>query len=119
MPVTGTWRSQPAAAGWGVSAKFEGTIEGMGHVAEDHLFGYNQETGVTHFYALTNTANVHDHPGKWTGPDSLEFVCETTQQGKPYREVVMVTIEGDAVHVVATEYLDGQEAGVFDCTFRK
>jgi hypothetical protein len=119
MPVTGSWRGQVAAAGWGVAAHFDGHIEGMGSYVEDHLFGYDQETGLTHFYALTNTGNVHDHAGRWTGPDSLELVYEGAQGGKPFREVVAIATEGDAVHVVATEYLDGQQSAVFDARFRK
>ena len=119
MPVSGIWRFVPAAAGWGLRAKFEGNVEGMGRMEEDDLFGFDAETGKTHIYSLTNTGNVHDHVGGWTGADSLEFVCATTQDGKPYREVIVCAFRGSEVAVTITEWVEGQQTAVFAATFRK
>lgn len=120
LPVRGSWRFVPAAAGWGIRSKFEADIKGMGHMDEDDLAGFDAETGLSHIYSLTNTGNVHDHVGRWTGADSVEFVCETTQGGKPYREVIVCTFHGDRELVVSsTEYVGGEQISAFEATLRK
>lgn len=120
MPVAGRWQMVPAAAGWGLRCKFEGTIEGLGTADEDDLVGYDQETGLSHVYSLTNTGNVHDHVGDWTSADVLELVYEGTMQGAPYREVVTCTFSGDAaVQLRSVEHVGGELVSVFEANLTK
>lgn len=119
-PVAGHWSFVPAAAGWGLRSKFEGMIEGMGRADEDDLVGFDAETGLVHIYSLTNTGNVHDHVGDWTGADTMEFVCETTQGGAPYREVITCDFTSPtSVTFHSTEHIGGELASTFEANLRK
>ena len=120
MPMNGTWRFTPAAAGWGVASVLEAQIEGMGGYVEHDLLGFDAETGMFHLYSLTNSGAVHDHVARWTSDDHLEFEYTGTQEGKPYREVGYVRFTADGnLDVWSQDTVDGVIESVMAGSLRR
>ena len=118
--MTGSWRFTPAAAGWGVRAKLEAQVEGLGAMDEDDLAGFDAETGSFHVYSLTNTGNVHDHAGGWPDDNTFQMAYDGLQEGKAYREEVTISfLRADELEIHGKEYVGGQLISSTDVTLRK
>jgi hypothetical protein len=118
--MSGTWSFTRAAGGWGIHARLDGYLEGLGVLDEDTLVGFDAGSGVFHAYSLTNTGHVHDHPGGWVDADTLEFALDASQGGKPYREEISIRFTGrDELHIRGVEYIEGQVVTSMDARLRR
>jgi hypothetical protein len=116
----GTWKFEPAAAGWAVLAKMKMNIEGMGNYEEVDIAGYDPGQDLFHIFSVTNTAAAHDHKGKWSDDKTLKVVYEGMQEGKKQREEITIKFNNPkqwSIHEVDT--LNGQIISTMDVTLRK
>jgi hypothetical protein len=90
--IKGNAKFSSAAAKWGilVTAKLE--IEGLGSYEETDLLAFDRNEKVYHFFAVTNTAAAYDHKGKWLDESTISFIYEGLQDGKSYKEELLITI---------------------------
>ena len=103
--LRGTVEFYPAAAGWGILILNKLHIEGLGWYEEVAILGYNSDDGQVHFFSLTNTGAANDHKGSWRDATNLELLYESQQRGRPYREVVLLSVLGPnelTIHEVDT-----------------
>jgi hypothetical protein len=68
--VSGTWRFDQAADGWGVRGQMHTDIEGMGAFEEEELIGFDAEAKQVHMFSMNRYA-VRDHVGGWVSDDTL------------------------------------------------
>jgi len=90
--VKGVAKFSSVAAGWGVLATAKLEIEGLGAYEEANLLAFDRGEKSYHFFAVTNTAAAYDHKGKWLNDDTISFLYEGLQDGKSYREELLIKI---------------------------
>ena len=83
--VKGSARFSSTAAKWGVLAITKLEIEGLGNYEEADLLAFDRNEKLYHFFAVTNTAAVYDHKGKWI-EDTISFIYEGLHDGKSCKE---------------------------------
>src|SRR4051812_2691312 len=67
----------------GLACQLHGTgFPGLPAYEESDLFGFEPNTNLFHWYAVTNAGEVHDHVAKAFGSAS-DWVYEGTMDGKP------------------------------------
>lgn len=83
----------PTADGMGLVCNDKFDIEGMGHVDETDLFGYDAGQNRYHWFALTGRGETHDHVALPPGPNDkgVVFSYSGYEGGKPMQEVVTMT----------------------------
>ena len=69
---------QPVSAGWGTLCRGNLTAAGMPPSEATFLMAWDIATGEAHMFEVGDTAEVHDHAGKWIDAKSLSLV----RQGK-------------------------------------
>jgi hypothetical protein len=63
---------QSVAQGAGLSCTNTGKAS-IGSMAESCLLAYDPEGKAIHYMCVTSMGEVHDHKGKWSGFDTIEF----------------------------------------------
>jgi hypothetical protein len=69
-------------------------VPGLAAYEESDLFGYEPATDTYHWYAVTNAGETHDHVAKSFG-DKVQWTYSGSQDGKPMKEVIDMTIGKD------------------------
>jgi len=90
--VKGIAKFSSVAKGWGVLATAKLEIEGLGANEEADLLVFDRSEKLYHFFAVTNTAAAYDHKGKWLNDDTINFLYEGSQDGKSYKEELLIKI---------------------------
>jgi hypothetical protein len=111
-----TWTCRPTSGQWGVAcnAAFVG-IPGMDKYEETDLFGYDPGSSKYHWFAVTNAGDTHDHVAGPAKGDTLEFVYNGVQEGKPFKEVIQMTFKGKNESMLdfrSESFLDGKSTSV-------
>ena len=89
------------------SVKLE--IEGLGAYKEVDLLAFDRNEKVYHFFAVTNTAAAYDHKGKWLDDNTISFLYEGLQNGKIYREELVIKIfSQNEVTIVEKDFVGNQ-----------
>jgi len=88
----------PTSGGLGLLCNDKFDIEGLGHLEETDLFGYDAGQGRYHWFAVTQQGETHDHVALPPGPNDkgITFAYSGVQNGKPMQEVVTMTFLDDA-----------------------
>jgi hypothetical protein len=120
--VNATWDCKRTSAKWGVlcSLNLKG-IPGLASYAETDLFGFEPNSRKYHWFSVTNAGETHDHVADFTTGNKLEFVYTGTQEGKPFKEVIDMTIgDDDKSFTLRSEtFVDGASTSVLDIKARK
>ncbi len=87
--VSGRWRFERAADGWGVRGRMLTEIESMGAFEEDELIGFDRPDGEVHLFSMNQFA-VRDHRGGWSSDDTLRVEFAGLQDGRRITEVITV-----------------------------
>jgi len=108
---------------WGVACNGVMTgIPGFDKLEESDLFGYDPGAGKYHWFAVTNAGETHDHVGMPSKGDTLEFVYNGVQEGKPMKEVLQLTFKGpkeSTLDLRAETFVDGKSMSVLTGTAHK
>src|SRR4051812_14616046 len=117
-----TWTCKPTSGKLGVTCT--GALKGIPGLAvyeETDLFGYESNTDTYHWYAVTNAGETHDHVAKsaadFTKP--VEFVFSGTQEGKPMKEVIDVSIKDGTLALKSETFVAGQSVALLEAAVRK
>jgi len=117
--VGGYWKFTSIAAGWGVMNIGKMEIERLGAYEEVDILGFDPNEKLFHMFSVTNTAAAHDHKAKWSDA-TVSFVYEGLQDGKRYREEILVKILGPSeMRVHEEDSLDGSIVSTMDVTLKK
>lgn len=77
-------------------------IPGLAVYEETDLFGYEPNSKTYHWFAVTNSGEVHDHVSPYTTSNKVRFTYNGTQNAKPFKEVVDWEFIGDKTGKVIT-----------------
>lgn len=120
MKLIGGLRCEKAAGSWGLKTKFTMDIEGMGAYDEDDLLGFDPGEGKVHLFSLTNSGATHDHKGDWTDDSTLHLEYTGLQDGKPYKEDIIVKFtRPDRMSILEVDRVEGRVTMTMDVTLRK
>lgn len=89
-------------------------------IAETDLFGTDPSTHQTHWYAVTNQGESHDHLVEWTDATTMQARHAWTRDGREMEEKITVRVGGARemnFRSVVTE--DGNDVGEFRGTLRR
>ena len=118
-----SWTCKSTAAAWGISCGAALTgIPGMEKYEETDLFGYEPGTGKYHWFSVTNAGETHDHVASPPAGETLEFVHNGVQEGKPFKEVVQLTFKGkneSTFDLRSETFVDGKSTSVLTGSARK
>jgi len=120
--IDATWTCKRVSAQWGVMCTFHVTgIPGVAAYEETDLMGYEPNTNTYHWYAVTNAGETHDHVAKASEGNTLQFVFEGTQEGKPFKEVIDMDMAKDSKSLTgrSESFVAGASAGVLELKLRK
>jgi hypothetical protein len=111
-----SWTCKPTSGQWGVAcnASFVG-MPGIDKYEETDLFGYDPGAGKYHWFAVTNGGETHDHVGTQGKGDTIEFVYNGAQEGKPFKEVIQMSFKGKNESMLdfrSEGFLDGKSTFV-------
>jgi hypothetical protein len=83
---------ESVSAGWGTLCKGTMTTEGMPPSEGTFLMAWDIATGEGHMFEVMDTAEVHDHSGKWINDKSVSLVRQgKTLDGKMEKDSCTVT----------------------------
>ena len=104
----------PASGGFGVQCKthFSG-LPGGGSFEETDLFGFDPGQRKYHWFSVTNLGETHDHVAQISATDTLRFVYDGVQEGKPLQEVITLRVAKNQreLEFQSTVTLAGQPVG--------
>jgi hypothetical protein len=92
--ISATWSCKRTSAQFGLLCTLRVTgMPGMAAYEETDLMGYEPNTNTYHWYAVTNVGETHDHVAQLGSGNTLEFVFNGSQEGKPLKEVIALSFE--------------------------
>jgi len=83
------------SGGFGVQCKTRFTGLPGGPAEETDLFGFDPGQRKYHWFSVTNQGETHDHVAEIPKGDTLRFVYDGVQDGKPAREVITLKVSED------------------------
>jgi hypothetical protein len=117
--VSGTWRFEPAANGWGVLGFLETEIEGMGAFEERELIGFDAEEGIIHLFSMNKFA-IRDHQGGWTDANTLVVRHRGMHAGTDVAEEITIDVVAPGRMVGRViEHADGSVVVTTDLTMER
>jgi len=110
-----------AADGWAVLCTMSGSDhDGNGVLAETDLFGVDPVSGTSHWYAVNNAGETHDHLVSWSDPATMRGSIGWQQDGKDMAERIVFEFPGaDSLNFRAVSTANGQEVSVFSGSLRR
>jgi hypothetical protein len=120
--IDATWTCKRTSGRFGVLCTFRVTgLPGPGAYEETDLFGYEPNTNTYHWYSVTNAGEAHDHVAKPPSDDTIEFVFDGMQEGKPFKEVIRLAFSHDGKSVAGhvEGFVAGASASVMELNLRK
>jgi hypothetical protein len=118
--VKGCARFSSIAARWGVLATAKLEIEGLGTYEEADLLAFDRNEKLYHFFSVTNTAAAYDHKGQWLYEDTISFIYEGLQDGKSYREELLIKILNQSeVTILEKDFVGNQITTEMNVSLRK
>lgn len=101
--IAATWDCKRTSSQYGVLCTFHVTgIPGVAMYDETDLMGYEPNSNTYHWYSVTNAGETHDHVAKPSTSNTIEFVYNGTQDGKPFKEVIDLTFSADSKTISGT-----------------
>lgn len=120
--IAATWSCKRTSAQYGVLCNFRVTgIPGVQLYEETDLMGYEPNTNTYHWYAVTNAGETHDHVASPAAGDTLQFVFTGTQEGKPFKEVIDLTLPTEQKQMSgrAETFVGGASVSVMQLALRQ
>ena len=114
----------PVAGGMALACTAKFDIEGLGHMEESDLFGYDPGQNRYHWFSVTQMGETHDHVALAPGPNdkAITFAYSGIQNGKPMQEVITLTFldeAGTKLDFKNDGVVNGQPAWKFTATMIK
>jgi len=83
----------PTSGGFGVQCqtRFSG-LPGAATYEETDLFGFDPGRRKYHWFSVTNQGETHDHVADVSKTDTLRFVYDGVQDGKPMQEAIVLKV---------------------------
>ena len=104
----------PTSGGFGVQCKTRFTgLPGGSTQEETDLFGFDPGRRKYHWFSVTNQGETHDHVADVSTTDTLRFVYDGVQEGKPMQEVISLKVAANHrdLEFQSTVTLGGQVTG--------
>jgi hypothetical protein len=117
-----SWSCKRTPGQYGVLCSADMTgIPGLAHYYETDLFGYDPGANKYHWFAVTNGGETHDHVAAVPSDEKIEFVYSGTQDRKPLKEVIDLTIGKDAKSLTfrSETFVDGKSVAVLEGSAKK
>jgi hypothetical protein len=115
MPLEGMYEACYVAGGFGVEARADLNVEGVGRYEDLETFGYDPGANEYHFYAVTNEGHAHDHVGAAAPGDRLAFRYTGMQEGRDYREDISLDLKNEDEMIFSSEeYLGDEQISSFN-----
>ncbi len=106
------WWCKTPAGGWAVactaSAISVGKESPVGFERSD-LFGFDPFTGTTHWYAVTDMGETHDHTVEWTDSKTLKAHASWEKEGLPYEENITINFIGSDTISIRSVVTSGEQ----------
>lgn len=113
------YQCQKTAADWGVMCQMQATNKEMA-MAETDLFGHDPVNNQSHWFAVTNTGETHDHKAKWINDHTMQAHYGWSQDGKQMEENVTFTLNGKRTLVFKSVVSqDGKEIASFQGNLKR
>lgn len=113
------YQCQKTSAGWGVSCQMNASNKEMA-MEETDLFGHDPVSDTSHWYAVTNTGETHDHKVTWIDAHTMKAHYTWTQEGDRMAENITLTINGnDTLMFESIVSQNGQEVARFSGTLKQ
>ena len=116
--VSGTWKFDKIADGWGVVTEMDTEIEGMGHVQETVLIGYDSEQGKIRHFSMNRLA-VRDHVGQWVDQDTLVVEYREKYNNENHSEVITIRFDSGQIEGDVVETVNGDVTVITDITLTR
>lgn len=120
--IAATWDCKRTSSQYGVLCTFHVTgIPGVAVYDETDLMGYEPNSNTYHWYSVTNAGETHDHVAKPSASNTIEFVYNGTQEGKPLKEVINLNFSNDSKVMAGTAetFLAGVSTSVMALSLKK
>jgi hypothetical protein len=120
--INATWSCKRTSSKFGVSCAFQVTgVPGVPVYDEADLMGYEPNTNTYHWYSVTNAGETHDHVAKVPTGNKLEFTFDGIQEGKPYKEVIVLEFSSDSKSITGKSetFIAGASTSVMQLSLRK
>lgn len=120
--INATWACKRTSSKFGVSCSFQVTgIPGVPVYDEADLMGYEPNTNTYHWYSVTNAGETHDHVARIPDGNKIEFTYNGMQEGKAYREVILLEFSNDSksINGKCETFLAGASTSVMQLSLRK
>ena len=108
-----------AAGGWGIRCDDAMTGQGMNYLETD-LMGYDARDNQSHWYAVTNSGEVHDHVAQWK--DDANFLANHTDIAGDHKISEDITLQLKSptqLEAKSTVTVDGKESQSLTMTLTK
>lgn len=116
--LTLNYQCQKTSAGWGVLCTMKASNKEM-TMEETDLFGHDPVSNTSHWYAVTNTGETHDHTAKWIDARTMKASYSWTQEGANMKEDVMLIVDRNKTLLFESVVSqDNQEVARFSGTLR-
>jgi hypothetical protein len=112
----------PTAGGMGLACTAKFDIEGVGHLEESDLFGYDPGQNRYHWFSVTQRGETHDHVALPPGANDkgITFSYAGFEGGKPMQEVITLTfLDENKIDFKNDGVVNGQPAWKFTATMIK
>ena len=107
------------AGGWGVRCDDAMTGSGMNYLESD-LMGYDAGSNKAHWYAVTNSGDVHDHVAQWQ--DDTNFLANHTEMAgdrKISEDITLQLKTPTQMQAKSSMTVDGKESQALTMTLTK
>lgn len=106
------WWCKTGTGGWAITCTADAVSVGkeppVGFERAD-LFGFDPLTGTTHWYAVTNMGETHDHKVEWPDPKTLKAHTSWEKDGLPYEENISINFIGSDTISIRSTVTSGDE----------
>ena len=112
---------ESVSAGWGTLCRGSFDIKGMPPSAGTFLMGWDIATGQAHMFEVMDTAEVHDHSGRWLNDKAVSLVRQGKNlEGKLEKDACTATwLSAAELKLECTGSVAGATAWTFSSAFRK
>jgi len=120
--IKATWNCKRTSAEFGVTCVFSVTgIPGVARYEETDLFGFEPNTRQYHWYSVTNAGETHDHVAQIPTGNSVQFVFNGVQDGKPLQETIDLVFSDDSKSASgrAETFVGGESTSVLELQLKK
>jgi len=119
LPLAMKMKCKKISAGYGISCENTASNKEM-KMEESDMMGFNPVDGSSHWYAITNMGEVHDHIVDWKSPNEMHAHINFKQDGADMEEnITMKILSKNKMEFISVVSAGGQEVANFRGSLQK